>query len=726
MRVLWWIPLLHGCGIGSSEPVDPYGPAHSCSAVGLGGSWLVSTGDSAGFTAETPADATPFRMQPADLGTYVLYGPDAGYLVVDGEGLARRTEVASDMTEVDDRYVSEALWDLSEHPTRSGHLALRNLQTQRWLGPDGTTDEDRRAARITLDPTEGCADYPELSVDAEGQPARTTWDDGELYGFVDAHSHLLTNYGFGGGMFHGAPFHPLGVPHAMGDCDRVHGEMGRQDFFGYVYDNQGNGGDLSEVLPYMAAGELPFDNHDHRGFPTFADWPDTNRFTTHQTQYYRWIERSWLAGLRLVVQHATSNAVVCNITVGEGWAPSRYDCEDMTAVDRQLDAAYDMERYIDAQHGGPGQGWFRIVTTPAEARQVIEDGKLAVVLGIEVSDLFDCHLTPRPDGPVCDEAYVDAQLDHYFERGVRVLFPNHKYDNAFTPGDGSGGFIEVGNFINTGHYTNKVEDCPDGVPTTFDGGAVSFSALLEPREDYLGPAPEDFSDLVESPLETLLPHFGLLLGGGVDGQYCQNGSLTDVGEHLIDGMIEREMIVEVDHLPQWSYVRAIELLEAADHPAVGTHGRDYDGRIFALGGTTFGSFATCHDPSDPGGAIEGFSARLARKVAAGGHASLGFGFDYNGLAGGPRPRFGEASGCADQTDPVTYPFSSFDGGVTFTEPRAGDRVFDYATEGMAHIGLIPEYIQDVRNDGATDEELEPLFRSAEGYVRIWEKATGDR
>ena len=41
---------------------------------------------------------------------------------------------------------------------------------------------------------------------------------------------------------------------------------------------------------------------------------------------------------------------------------------------------------------------------------------------------------------------------------------------------------------------------------------------------------------------------------------------------------------------------------------------------------------------------------------------------------------------------------------------------------MIHIGLLPELIEDVRRDGATDAELEPLFRSAEAYVRMWERA----
>ena len=104
------------------------------------------------------------------------------------------------------------------------------------------------------------------------------------------------------------------------------------------------------------------------------------------------------------------------------------------------------------------------------------------------------------------------------------------------------------------------------------------------------------------------------------------------------------------------------------------------------------------------------------------HPSLGFGFDYNGFAGGPGPRFGP-DGCATpQDDPITYPFTSVDGAVTFEQPVAGNRSFDFNQEGMAHMGLLPELIEDARRDGATDEDLEALFRSAEGYLRMWERA----
>ena len=71
---------------------------------------------------------------------------------------------------------------------------------------------------------------------------------------------------------------------------------------------------------------------------------------------------------------------------------------------------------------------------------------------------------------------------------------------------------------------------------------------------------------------------------------------------------------------------------------------------------------------------------------------------------------------------MTYPFKSYDGQVTFEQPTLGERKVDFNEQGMIHIGLLPELIEDVRRDGASDKVLEPLFRSAEAYVRMWERA----
>ena len=702
--------------------LDVYGVANGCYAIADGDDFLVRDGDSYAFSAEQGA-ATPFFLRPSDLGTYLLHDPDGGYVVREGDGLVRQETLDSDITLVQDGYVSGAEWLVEPSSRKKDRFQLRSKQDPtRLLGSDGVVDKERKGARIRLEPAEGCAAPPELSLDAEGAVTRTTFEDGELYGIVDAHSHIFTNFGFAGSLYHGSPFHPLGVEHALHDCAIHHGEMGRKDFFGYAYDNGGaDGGSLTSVITDLVVGELEEDNHATDGYPTFTDWPDARHRSTHQVQYHRWLERAYLAGLRLVVQHATTNEVICDISVGAELVPGRYDCADMVGVDRQIDAAYAMERYIDAQAGGPGKGWFRIVTTPAEARAVIADGKMAVVLGIETSNLFDCYLSPRDDSPACDLDHVREQLDRYHDRGVRVLFPVHKYDNAFSAGDGHGGFIELGNVINSGYYTSKTEDCP-GLQTVFDDGPVQFKGFLEPRESYqLDEPPLDFSGIEDDPIKTLLPYFSELSAGSVEGEFCQTHGLTPLGEQLIDELMQRGMIVELDHLPQRAYQRAFEILQAADYPAVGTHGNDNRGQLYDIGGISFRELGRCHDPQQKGQSWRGYQARLDDTIAAGLHPSLGFAFDLNGFAGAPGPRFGEEASCnVEQVDPVSYPFTSVAGDVTFSEPHAGERVFDFNTEGMAHIGLFPEYVEDARKDAAGDE-IDALFRSAEGYIQLWER-----
>ena len=52
---------------------------------------------------------------------------------------------------------------------------------------------------------------------------------------------------------------------------------------------------------------------------------------------------------------------------------------------------------------------------------------------------------------------------------------------------------------------------------------------------------------------------------------------------------------------------------------------------------------------------------------------------------------------------------------------AGQRDFDINIDGVAHYGMLPDFIQDMKNVGLTDEDLSPLFRSAKQYIRVWEK-----
>ncbi|KIG17662.1 Peptidase, M19 family protein [Enhygromyxa salina] len=705
---------------GEPPQLDTNGFANGCYVVRSGDGFLAADASGQGYAFDPSEDAAAkFFMKASDLGTYLLYDTGGGYLVADDGPLLRQTSLQSDVLLTDDTYVSGAEWMPETSLVDWDQYQLRNRRNDQLLGETGLADE---GAPLTFEPATGCVEHPELSLDASGTVQRTTFDNGDLYGIVDTHSHILSNFGFGGGgIFHGGAFHRLGVEHALPDCELYHGENGRKDFFGYAFDTAGaDGADLAGLIPDLIAGELADDNHMTAGYPEFTDWPHAPTRSTHQTQYYRWLERAHLAGLRLVVQHATTNSVICNFTAGQDLQQTRYECDDMVAVDRIIDETYVMERYIDAQSGGPGMGWFRVVQTPAEAREVIAAGKMAVILGIETSDLFDCALTPKAGDPTCDEAYIQEQLDYYYSLGVRAMFPVHKYDNAFSPGDGDRAFIELGNFLNSGHWSNFTLDCPAEVTDGFDKGDVNFGGLNQPREEYNSAPPNNLSAFPDMPLNITSVYLQQILEPPLVGAYCQNASLTPLGETLISEMMARGMIIEVDHFSQQAYKRVFELLEAANYPAAGTHGRNFNGRLYELGGVSKTGFGRCREAGNPGSTVQGFLNKIQQITDVGGYPAEGFGFDLNGFAGARGPRFGDGVCADEQMDPITYPFSSYAGDIEFTQPVIGNRELDFNTEGLVHIGLLPELIEDARRDAVSEDDLDPLFRSAEGYIRMWE------
>lgn len=722
-----------------TAPVAPendgiYGFANGCYTMdaregnAAESTFLVASDDGSAFafSGESEDSAATFFMKASDLGTYLFYDADGQYLAVENgaefDGFERKDKLLSDIETIDDTYLPGAQWELEVSEKDETRLQIRHLKSGLYLTRDGLVEDAADAEVITLYPAEGCAEFPELTLDAQGELRSEPFEDGSVYGIVDTHTHILSNFGFGGGgIFHGSAFHPLGVEHALGSCEMFHGVDGKKDLFGFGYDK---GDDLDAVtfISALANGTLPEFNHHTEGYPEFTDWPSAYDSSTHQTEYYKWLERAYMGGLRLMVQHATTNSKICELLAGDDIQPTRYSCNDMVAVERIIEETRKMERYIDAQEGGPGEGWFRIVESPEQAREVINNGKMAIILGIETSNLFDCMLTPYHGHGRCTEADVVEKLDEYYDKGIRTIFPVHKYDNGFSAGDGHRGIIELGNFLQTGHDSNYTLDCPD-FPAVFDKGAVQFGGINNPRDDYFAPPPHDMSGFGDAPLDTLQPFLGELAGGSLEGDYCQNAGLTELGEFLMAELMDRGMIIEIDHLPQRSKKRAYEILTENDYPASGSHGGNNNGKIYELGGVSKFNFGACADPEQPGTRVDGLEHRLDLMAQAGHFQAEGFGFDLNGFAGAPGPRFGENSVCdTPQENPVTYPFTSFGGGVTFTEPKVGNRTIDFNTEGLAHIGMLPELIEDVRHDGVTDEQLEPLFKSAEGYLRMWEKS----
>jgi hypothetical protein len=68
----------------------------------------------------------------------------------------------------------------------------------------------------------------------------------------------------------------------------------------------------------------------------------------------------------------------------------------------------------------------------------------------------------------------------------------------------------------------------------------------------------------------------------------------------------------------------------------------------------------------------------------------------------------------------------YDANGNLTRSAAGRRDFDINMDGMAHYGLLPDLLQDLRNVGVQLHDLAVLYRSAEDYIRVWERCEARR
>ncbi|MFA1538420.1 Coagulation factor 5/8 type domain-containing protein [Actinomadura monticuli] len=494
-------------------------------------------------------------------------------------------------------------------------------------------------------------------------------DDG-VRGYVDAHSHLMSYEAFGGQVLCGKPFDPRGIQEALRDCP----------------DHAGNGA-FAWFENFMRNG-TPFGTHDPNGWPAFKDWPAWNS-RTHQQVYYTWLERSWRAGQRVLVNHLVANRQLCEV-----YPLKRNACDEMGVIRLQAQRMREMESYIDEKNGGPGKGWFRIVRDSAEARRVVQDGKLAVVLGIETSEPFGCQVIGGV--PQCTRADIDKGLDEVKRLGVSSMFLCHKFDNALCgvrfDGGTTGALVNTGNFLGTGRFW-QAETCTGAAHdnTLASAGTVDdeVAALLL----RLGKAG------ITLPLYPKAPHCNIL-------------GLTDLGHHMLQGMMDRHMIVEIDHVSAKAAAATLDVLENAGYSGViSSHSwtdEHYVRRIYGLGGMVAGY----------GNASDRFVAEWRRnkqyrdpRYAFG----YGYGLDANGMGALPPPRAGNSA------NPLRYPFTSPVNGVVLDRQSTGQRTWDVNTDGVANYGLVPDWIADMR-DISGPEIIDDLANGAETYLEMWRRA----
>jgi microsomal dipeptidase-like Zn-dependent dipeptidase len=514
-----------------------------------------------------------------------------------------------------------------------------------------------------------------------------------LDGVADLHLHMFAEEAFGGGWFHGShagegdvALAPCdgGDPgdHArlrddlaplLGTCETPLDELAIQvPLISAI--TAGGGGLVGEFVGNVNGSEGDTGVHADRtsGWPDFASWPRWDAIA-HQQVWEGQLRDAYDAGLRLAVISAVSLDWLCRALPDEN--VDRPQCDEMEDVKLQLQRAEEFDERTE---------WVEIALTPEDARRIIGEGKLAFVLSVEASHIMG-------------EGDWRPQLDQLHALGVRTLQLVHQLDNRFGGAATHNVIFQIAQYAENCHID---EDCG------LTGGAVT-------------------------------------LGFDVDADCKNTLGLTDEGRELAQELMDRGMLVDAAHLSEQS-VRDLHEVSVANayYPIYISHGhfreimtaekeleekttpvwvveilRETGGMI---GLRTAHEEVDDYEPSPVDNTCHGSSrsfaqaydyGRLGLKVA------MGLGSDLNGFIQQTRPRFGpDACSASFRVEAVCQAKGELESGAA---PLG--RGFDEM--GLGHIGLLADLLDDL---DALGTDTTPLRRSADDFVRMWERAANDR
>jgi hypothetical protein len=542
-----------------------------------------------------------------------------------------------------------------------------------------------RAAQVRLVAAKGCRGWTESGTFVTGPHVTGSTPYGVTQGYLDAHMHLMSQEFLGGRMICGRVEHPYGITKALVDCP----------------DHQVAGG-RGAIAEDFLSGHAPGTGHDTVGWPTFGYWPNPHSLT-HQGAYFAWLERSWLAGQRMLTVLLVENGQLCEI-----YPLKKYSCDEMASVRREALRTFELQRYVDAQAGGPGRGWFRIVKDPFQARRVVNQGRLAVVLGMEVSRPLGCREYLGTSS--CTDAQVEQRLQALYDLGVRQMEMTNKFDNAFTgvKGDAAtlGLLVNSANEKETGHFW-KFGECrkPFG-PVQSDNRQYD---LADDGDDHFGRDSLFGAVLATTGRSGAAPAYP-------QGPQCNEIGLTAQGRRLLTGMIKRGMVFDPDHMSAYARQASLDYVQARHYSGViSSHSWGDNANYFQI--LRMGGVVTPY--AGDSASFLGKWELLRTKADPRFQYGVGWGSDINGFGsqGGPRnPPAGKG---------VTYPFRTL-GGATVQRLTTGKRTWDVNKDGVAGYGLYPDWVQDVTvlagKDGAAFRR--DLANGVEAYLQMWERAQG--
>lgn len=564
--------------------------------------------------------------------------------------------------------------------------------------------------------------------------------DTRLRGWVDLHTHPMSNVAFGGKLFHGAPsvgslmpaVQMAGDPGCRFDA-RATGiaEALSQDAPTRGDPLQSRCGDavrntlIKALESFNGASTAPAGAD---GFPAFTYWPAWHDIT-HQKMWIDWIRRAWEGGQRVMVALSQNNRTIAEL-LGAG-GPISGVRNDRASSDLQIE---EIKRLV-ADH----PDFMAVATTPAELHAIVRSGRLAVVLGVEIDNIGDFSAASPPT-----EQAIEAEIARLHAQGVRYVLPIHFTDNAFGDAAVHESLFNVLNFReNQRFFTVGCAQLSDQVSFQSAGIPPVLGPFLLPGM----PLPVAPSCLVSLGSSTVfLGHVNTRLASG----------LTAGGEFAIRAMMRRGIIVDLDHMSNRAANRALAIASAVPgggYPLMSGHSGVRDratpphnaensrtpaqlariaclGGMFGLGTDTAGAYRWAAQYEVGYNAMRRAFAPngLCPASTPLGGGFIGLGTDANSLVKTPTPPLFDPVGPPRITD-IYNPGNPLNSGVPpLFRSTTGTRTWDYNVDGVAHYGMFVDFLRDVRTwnpNGATPGRQivdDQMMYGAEYFYRMWLKA----
>lgn len=516
----------------------------------------------------------------------------------------------------------------------------------------------------------------------------------QLWGFADLHTHPATHFAYGassngtGGLFWGVP----GWSHTTLNLAADLPACANDKHSGFDADLIRHRTRLEVLGKLHEKTNWP---HLPEGWPSFSTWPAA-RSPSHQQMHVSWIHRAYRAGLRVMVASAVDNQVLSIL-----WHRS-YGASSPT-----IDTSFDYlsaTRQLNFLHGfvNANSSWMTIVKSPIEAYQAIKQDKLAVILGLEM-----------------DQLTANQILALVRDYHVRLVTPVHTVDNNI-----GGAAVYDDLFNSANHFLNgyffSVEDDP-----RFRFRLTMFPEYLK----YISNDPFGGGDLVKwGALEPTTTENMTYPPDPLNGHRNRIGlrSPSSLRQLMAAGLL-----IDIAHMSDSCTDAVIGLAEAYNYPVMDSHtglrpasdkadderqlSRDHASRIAVLGGML--GLGTGHQTSVK--PIETWLTQYndALDVVTGQPVALGS--DMNGLA--------EQLSMSEVN--IYYPFTIPNDHIQARRPQeifqrlhAGTGAFDFPTRGLAHYGMLPEFICAIgRLDSEQNgEAMRSFYSSAHAVVRMWE------